>query len=261
MLAWSSQITKGLAMSFPHRQLVAPLLLINCLLVAPFCLGSPFRESVTIAVLQVASAATLVGGSFAIFDLFRQGSAAAVAVGQAITPVPALAFSLLLLSSSVTVWQAVGDVVVSAAVLLALGPVFGQLSRLRAAVTVLLAAAFNGLLVVLTKLLTDRGVGVAEIYATRTGLAGVAARMIVAPRDIPLGAYRPLTVRSAMQSAYFVLLILAVQRGSPVTVQTLAATTPIMLLVADAVLGRRRPPARLVLAALGVMAGVALSVT
>jgi drug/metabolite transporter (DMT)-like permease len=261
VLAVSSRMTKRLAVTFPHRQLVAPLLLLNSLLVVPFAVWSPWRLSVTIVELHLASAVALVFSSFCIFDLFRQGSAAAVAVGQAITPVPALAFSVVLLASPSTGWQAVGDLVVSAGVIAALGPVFGELSRVRAVATMGLAAALQGLLVVLTKLLTNRGVSVGEIYVTRTALAGVLACMLVFPRDIPLRAIPPLALRSALQSAYFVLMIFAVERGSPSTVQTLVATTPLMVLTLDAVTSARRPPLRLILAAVAVVAGVALSVS
>jgi drug/metabolite transporter (DMT)-like permease len=260
VLAFSSRLTKRLAVSFPHRQLVGPLLLLNCLVVVPFGVWSGWRISVSIVELTVASAVTLALSSFCIFDLFRQGSAAATAVAQAITPVPALAFSVLLLSSSVTVWQALGDVVVSAGVVAALGPGFGEFSRTRAIVTVVLAAALQGLLVVLTKLLTDRGVGVGEIYITRTAIAGVLACALVPPRAIPLRALPPLTARSALQSGYFILSIFAVQRGRPATVQTLVATTPLMVLALDAIASRKRPPLRLAAVSLAVVAGVALAV-
>ncbi len=49
------------------------------------------------------------------------------------TPMPALIFSALLLSAPVTGYQAVGAIVVTAGVLLALAPAFGLLSRRRAA--------------------------------------------------------------------------------------------------------------------------------
>jgi drug/metabolite transporter (DMT)-like permease len=261
VLAAASQMSKHLAVSFAHRQLIGPLLLLNCLLVVPFAFFAEWHTSRAIVVLQLASAATLLVGSFCMWDLFAEGSAAAVAVGQAITPVPALAFSFLLLAAPITGWQVAGDLLVTAAVLLALAPVFGRLSRRRAIALVLVAAALNGLLVVLTKMLTERHVGVAEIYVVRTGLAGVAACLLVPPRDIPLRALPKLTFRSALQSFYFVLLILAIQRGSPATVQTLVSTTPLMLLAGDAIVRRQRPPARLTLAALGVVAGVALAVT
>jgi drug/metabolite transporter (DMT)-like permease len=56
-------------------------------------------------------------------------------------------------------------------------------------------------------------------------------------------------------------MIFAVERGSPSTVQTLVATTPLMVLTLDAVTSARRPPLRLILAAVAVVAGVALSVS
>lgn len=260
VLAVSSRFTKGLAVRFPQRQLVGPLLLLNSLLVMPFGLFAEWRLTPTIAALNVASAVTLAVGSFCIFDLFRQGSAAAVAVAQAIAPVPALIFSVLLLEAPIAPVQAVGDVVVSVAVVVALAPAFGQFSRKRAIVTVVLAASLQGLLVVLTKLLTDRGVGVSEVYITRTALGGALACALVPPRAIPLRAIKPLTLRSALQSSYFLLMILAVQRGTPATVQTLVATTPLMVLALDTIASRQRPPARLVAASLAVVAGVALAV-
>jgi drug/metabolite transporter (DMT)-like permease len=260
VLAGSSRTTKLLAVSFPHRQLIGPLLLLNAALVVPLGLFSHWTATTAVVLIQAASVATLLAGSFCMFELFSRGSAAAVAVGQAIAPVPALAFSFVLLSASLTGWQAAGDLVVTAAVLIALGPVFGQLSRRHATALVALAAALNGLLVVLTKMLTDRGLGVAEIYVTRTAVAGLLACVIAPPREIPLRALPRLTFRSALQTLYFVLLILAVQRGNPATVQTLVATTPIMLLALDAAEGRARPPLRLTVAAAGVVVGVALAV-
>lgn len=261
VLAASARTTKLLAVSFPHRQLIGPLLLLNGLLVTPLGFFSDWRVSWAIVVIQLASVVTLVGGSFCMFELFRRGSAAAVSVGQAMAPVPALVFSFALLSAPISAWQVAGVLVVTSAVLLALGPVFGQLSRRHAIAIVVLGAGLNGLLVVLTKMGTDRGLGVAEIYVSRTLLAGVIACLVVPPRDIPLSALPKLTFRSALQTLYFVLLILAVERGSPATVQTLVATSPLLVLAVDAVQERARPPLRLTFAAVGVIAGVALAVT
>lgn len=260
VLAASARTTKLLAVSFPHRQLIGPLLLLNGLLVTPLGFFADWSVSWAIVAIQLGSVATLVVGSFCMFELFHRGSAAAVSVGQAMAPVPALVFSFALLSAPISGWQAAGVLVVTGAVLLALGPVFGQLSRRHAIAIVVLAASLNGLLVVLTKMATDRGLGVAEIYVTRTLLAGVVACLVARPRDIPLSALPKLTFRSALQTLYFVLLILAVERGSPATVQTLVATSPLIVLGVDAVQDRARPPLRLTFAAVGVVAGVALAV-
>src|SRR6185437_3668252 len=140
VLAASARTTKLLAVSFPHRQLIGPLLLLNVLLVTPLGFFSDWRVSWAIVVIQLASVVTLVGGSFCMFELFRRGSAAAVSVGQAMAPVPALVFSFALLSAPISAWQVAGVLVVTSAVLLALGPVFGQLSRRHAIAIVVLGA-------------------------------------------------------------------------------------------------------------------------
>jgi drug/metabolite transporter (DMT)-like permease len=252
--------TKRLAMDFPHHQLIGPLLLLNSALVVPFGLFVDWHLSWRIALLHAISALMLGIGSYCIFDLFAHGSAAAVSIGTAMTPMPALIFSALLLATPVTGFQAVGALVVTGGVLLALAPAFGVLSRRRAAAMVTIAAATNGLMIVLTKLLADDGAGVAEIYIVRTALSGVAYLFLIPPRDIPLRAYPRLTIRSSLQTAFWLLVIAAVERGHPSTVQTIISTTPLLLLAWSALTRRERPPLRLVAAATAVVAGVALAV-
>lgn len=259
VLAASSLLTKRLVGTLPHRQLIGPLLLLNALIAVPLLALGHWTLTPNIALLHCVSAVTLVLGSFCVFELFSEGSAAAVAVGQAMAPMPALAFSLILLSSTVAATQAAGAVVVTVGVLAALGPVFGQFSRARAVVLVTGAATSAGLLVVLTKLLADRGVQTGEIYVARTALAGVIALALVPPREVPRRALPALSTRAALQTLYYLLLIAAVERGSPATVQTLAATTPLLLIAIAA--RRQRPSGRIAVAALAVVLGVGLAVS
>jgi drug/metabolite transporter (DMT)-like permease len=74
-----------------------------------------------------------------------------------------------------------------------------------------------------------------------------------------LRALPQLLARSSFQTGYFVLVILAVQRGSPAAVQTLAATTPLMLIVSTFLVRRHTLPLRLIFASCAVVAGVALT--
>ncbi len=57
---------------------------------------------------------------------------------------------------------------------------------------------------------------------------------------------------------YFVSVIIGAQTGSPVVVQTLVATTPLLVLVVESVRRRSAPPARAVVGALIVGVGVAV---
>jgi drug/metabolite transporter (DMT)-like permease len=258
-LAISSLFTKRMVGAYPPTQLIGPLLGLNALLVVPFLPFVRWHVSPSIVVLHLASAAALVVSSWCLFELFVHGSASAVAVGQAIAPIPAVIFTAILLSTPVTWPQAAAAGIVSVAVLAALGGSFGALRASRAIALVASAAILNGLLVVLTKLLTERGLGVAEIYFVRTSIGAAVWLALALPRDIPRRAVPELLTRSSFQTGYFVLIILAVQRGSPATVQTLAATTPLMLLVSTFLVRRRRLPIRLVLAGCAVVLGVALA--
>lgn len=250
--------TKRMVTEYPARQLIGPLLGLNALLVAPFLPFVHWHWSVSIALLHTASIAMLVVSSWCIFELFVHGSASAVAVGQAMAPIPAVVFTALLLAIPVTWPQAAAAVIVSLAVPRVLGRSFGKLPPARAIGLVTAVASMNGLLVVITKLLTDRGLGVAEIYIVRTSVAAAIWIALALPRDIPVRALPQLLTRSSFQTGYFVLIILAVRRGSPATVQTLAATTPLMLLVGTFLIRRRALPVRLLFASCAVALGVAL---
>jgi drug/metabolite transporter (DMT)-like permease len=258
-LAVAALFTTRMVGEYPPRQLIGPLLALNALLVAPFLPFVRWHVSWPVVGLQLASAATLVVGSFCVFELFVHGSASAVSVGQAMAPLPAVAFTALLLATSVTPLQVASAAIVSFAVLAAVGGSFGRLRPAHAVALVAAAASLNGLLVVLTKLLTDRGLGVPEIYFWRTAVAAVIWLALAPPRDIPLAAVPQLFTRSSFQTGYYALIILALQRGSPATVQTLAATTPLILIVATFLIRRRALPARLVFASCAVVVGVALA--
>jgi drug/metabolite transporter (DMT)-like permease len=264
LLAAASQsgatiFTKRMVIAFPPRQLIGPLFALNALLVVPALPFVHWHFSGTIVLLHLGSVFCLTVGAWCVFKLFVYGSASAVAVGQAMAPIPAVVFTALLLTASVTWTQAVAASVVSIAVLAAVGGSFGALPPSRAIPLVAANAGLNGLLVVLSKLLTNRGLGVAEIYFVRTSLSAAVWIAVGWPRDIPVRALPRLFTRASFTTAYFVLAILALQRGSPATVQTLLATTPLMLIVATFLVRRRALPARLVFAGCAVVAGVALA--
>ena len=183
--AVSALFTKRMVDEYPARQLIGPLLGLNALLVAPFLVLVNWHLSWAVALLHLASSATLILSSWCIFELFVHGSASAVAVGQAMAPIPAVIFTALLLSTPVTWAQGLAAGIVSLAVLAALGGSFGALRASRAIALVGAAASLNGLLVVMTKMLTDRGLGVAEIYCVRTSLGAAVWIALAPPRDIP----------------------------------------------------------------------------
>ncbi len=123
----------------------------------------------------------------------------------------------------------------------------------------LAAACGTGLLTVVTRMLGDEGVGVVETYVVRTSIAAILFVALLPPRDIPLRAAPRLFRRALIVTAYFVLLILAAQQGSPAVVQTCLATTPLLVLAWESWRARRRPPVRILAAAALVLIGVSAS--
>ena len=256
--AIGGELSKGLTLRFPARQLIGPLFLLNALLVLP---AAPFVDwtwSAEIVVLHLISVALLVMTSLAIWDLYDHGSAAATVTAQSISPLPAAMAVAFLLPGTLEPAQAVAAVMVVLAVLLGLSDAFGALGRRRGMLTVIVAAVGTGLVTVMGRLLADRDVGVVEAYLVRAALAAVVCSLLVPPRDVPLRALPGMLPRAAFITAHFLLILVGVQDGNPAVVQTAVATAPLWSLGIQAARTRRPPSARLIAAAALATIGVAV---
>ena len=255
--AIGGELSKGLTLRFPARQLIGPLFLLNALLLVPLVPFQDWTWSVEIVALHLISVGLLVMTSLAIWDLYDHGSAAATVTAQSISPLPAALAVAVLLPGTLQPVQVLAAVVVVLAVLLGLSDSFGALSRRRSMTTVFVAAVGTGLVTVMGRLLADREVGVVEAYVVRAGLAAVVFYVLVPPRDVPWRALPGMVPRAVFITAHFVLILIGVQDGNPAVVQTAVATAPLVSIGFEVVRLRRRPSSRLVLAAALAVAGVA----
>jgi drug/metabolite transporter (DMT)-like permease len=256
--AIGGELSKGLALRFPARQLIGPLFALNALLVLPAAPLVDWTWSMEIIVLHLVSVGLLVITSLAIWDLYDHGTAAATVTAQSISPLPAALAVAILLPGTLEPAQVVAAVVVVLAVLLGLSNSFGALGRRRSMVTVLIAAVGTGLVTVMSRLLADRDVGVVEAYLVRASLAAIVCSLLVPPRDVPLRALPGMLPRAAFITAHFLFILIGVQGGNPAVVQTAVATAPLFSLGIETVATRRRPSGRLIAAA--VLATVGVSV-
>lgn len=256
--AGTGVLSKGLATRYPARPLIGVLLLLNCLLLVPFAPFVDWHLSTSIVILHVVSAVLLAASSVPVWDLFDAGAASATATAQALSPLAAALGTALLIPGSVTPTQVVAAVVVVVGVTWALRDAFIILGRRGSAIRILVAAAATGLLTVTTAMLADEGVGVVETYVTRTGLAAGAMLILIPPRGIPTSSLPRLLLRSVSVTAYFSLVILAVQEGSPVVVQTLLAVTPLIVLGWESLRSGTLPAARALAGACLVLLGVVI---
>lgn len=251
-------VSKRLTLHYPARQLIGVLFLLNCLVMLPFAPFVPWHWSGEVVGLHLVSAALMVVTAIAVWDMFDRGAASSTTTASALSPLAAVSFAAVLLPGALVPAQIVAALLVTGGVLWALGGAFGEVGRWWIAWRVIAAAGGHGLLVVVTKIQADMHVGVVETYVVRTGLAAVVTLLLFVPRDVPLSSAPRLFVRSLLVTTSFVLVILGVQQGSPVVVQTLVATTPLFVLAVESYRNRTRPPRRALGAALLVVAGVAI---
>ena len=252
-------ISKGLTARLPARQLIGVLYVCNALVLLPWAPFAVWRWSPTIIALHLVSVGLMAITAIAIWDMLDAGAASATTTAAALSPIPATIGTALLVSGVFRPIQAVAAVVVSLAVLAALSNAFDSLGRRGTLLRVIAAATGNGFLTVVTRLIGDEGVGLVETYVVRTTLAAIVFIVLFPPRDIPIAAAPRLFGRALVVTAYFVLLILAAQRGSPAVVQTTLAATPLLVLGWESWRTRRRPPMRILAASILVVIGVTLS--
>ena len=252
-------VSKGLTARLPARQLIGVLYVCNALVLLPLAPFAVWRWSPTIVVLHLVSVGLMAITAIAIWDMLDAGAASATTTAAALSPIPATIGTALLVSGVFRPIQAVTAVLVSLAVLAALSNAFDSLGRRGTLLRVIAAASGNGLLTVVTRLIGDEGVGLVETYVVRTTLAAIVFLALFPPRDIPIKAAPRLFGRALIVTSYFVLLILAAQRGSPAVVQTTLAATPLVVLGWESWRTRRRPPMRILAASILVVIGVTLS--
>ena len=255
--AIGGELSKGLTLRYPARQLIGPLFLLNAILLAPFAPFQDWTWSATIVALHLVSVGLLILTSLAIWDLYDHGSAAATVTAQSISPLPAALAVAVVLPGTLEPVQVVAALVVVLAVLIGLSDSFGALGRGRTMLTVLVAAAGTGLVTVVGRLLADLDVSVVEAYVVRTSLAALVFYLFVPPRDVPLRALPGMLPRAAFITAHFVFILIGVQDGNPAVVQTAVATAPLFSIGYEMARSGRRPSGRLLLAATLAVIGVA----
>lgn len=228
--AAQSVLSKELTTRYPARQLIGPLFGFNALLLLPLAPFSTWVWSPLIIGLHLASVGLMVATAICIWDLFDAGAASAVTTAGALSPIATSVGVALVIPDAFRPLQAVAALIVVGGVLIALRDAFGTMGRRGSVLRILGTAAGMGFLTVVARALGDAGVGVVETYVVRTSIATVIFMIAIPPRDIGSGEIPRLFRRSVVVTVYFVALIIGAQSGSPVTVQTIVATTPLMVL-------------------------------
>lgn len=254
--AAGSLVTKRLVVRFRFDQLIGPAFALNAMWLLPFVSFATWRWSWVIVALHLASIVSISLTSWVIFDLFRHGAASAVTTAQATSPLTVVLGVALLVPPSFSWIETAVAVTVVAAVMAVLRDSFPSIGRGRAWVLSAAVAGGTGMTTVFARLLIDEGVGVVEIYLTRTVIAAMVFLAICPPVSLGRKAIPLLLLRSVLMSAAWSSSILGLAAGSPTVVQTMTATTPLWVMSYEFVRSGTPPPRRVLLTAVLVASAV-----
>lgn len=251
-------LTKSITTRMPAWQVVGPLFLLNALLVTPAVpFGPEWRlPSLRIVTLHAASTILLMAGAACVFLLITRGRASSVSVGRAVSPISVLVAAPLLLGTVESPVLIFGAIVVMIGALVPLRHEFeGLNSSLTLGILIFLGLA-EGMVTVLTAMLSLEGVGLPEIYLVRTVIAGVIFTAMFPPRALKPADLKPLSVRALFVTGGYVFLILGVRDGDVVPVQSLWATAPLIVILLEWLRHRDRPQPGALVGSMVVAVGV-----
>lgn len=256
--ALGTYLTKSISLRMPVWQAIAPLFAINALLVFPLIpFGGPWQvANPRVLALHGISILLLCCSTACIFGLITRGRPSAVAVGQALSPASVLIAAPLLLGNPLSAGIVVGVVLL---IFGALFPLRRSFDGLRSGSTLLILITLGfmiGLLTVTTAALAGLGVGLPETYVVRTAGAALVYLVVAPPRALRPPDLPPLAVRSFFVTSSFLLTILAIQRGSVITIQSVLATMPLVILLIEWMRRRQAPERGVLLGAVVVALGL-----
>jgi drug/metabolite transporter (DMT)-like permease len=255
--AAQSIVSKELTTRYPARQLIGPLFGFNAVLLLPFAPFTAWVWNPLVIGLHLSSVALMVATAICVWDLLDAGAASAVTTAGGLSPIATALGVAILVPEAFRPWQALAAAVVVGGVMIALRDAFGTMGRRGSLLRILGAAAGTGFLTVVARALGDAGVGVVETYVVRTSLATVIFLVAIPPRAIGAAEIPRLFLRSLVVTTYFVALIIGAQSGSPVTVQTIVATSPLLVLGWESWRTGSRPSRASLAGAIIVVVGVA----
>ena len=239
---------------------IGPLFLLNAVFAIPFIGTGPSWKLTTGSVpyLHVISAIASGFLAYIIFSLISKSTASVSSVAPAMAPIVVLLLSPIFLSTSITVAQIL---LVTFLMGITLYPLRNSISGLNSVKTyafILVAALGNGAVAVLAKLLAQEGVGMPETFVVRQILSGLAFIIIFPPIGLKLRDFYELFRRSLFMAIGHMTTIEAIQKGSPLVVQTFMAAIPITVMVIETVAYKKRPEKAIIISSILTVLGIAV---
>lgn len=262
--AFGTFFTKGVTLRISIFKAIGPLFLLNGLFAIPFIGTGPSWKLITGPVPYLHAIAALSSGlvAYILFSMVSKSTASVSSVAPAMAPAVVLLLSPVFLSTSISATQIF---LVLFLMTITLYPLRNSISGLNSAKTIffmIIAALGNGAVTIIAKLLANEGVGMPETFIARQILAGLAFVILFPPIGLKFKDFFELVRRSFFMAIGWMTSITAIQKGSPLVVQTFLATIPITVILIETVAYRKRPDRAVIISAVLTALGItALSLT
>ena len=262
--AFGTFFTKGVTLRISIFKAIGPLFLLNGLFAVPFLGTGPSWKLISGPVPYLHLIAALSSGvvAYILFSMVAKSTASVSSVAPAMAPAVVLLLSPLFLSTSISLVQVA---LVLALMAITLYPLRNSISGINSSKTILfmlIAALGNGAVTIIAKLLANEGVGMPETFIARQVIAGLAFVILFPPIGLKFRDFFELVRRSFFMAIGWMTSINAIQKGSPLVVQTFLATIPITVILIETVAYRKRPDRAVIISAILTAVGIAaLSLT
>lgn len=262
--AFGTFFTKGVTLRISIFKAIGPLFLLNGLFAIPFLGTGPSWKLITGPVPYLHLIAALSSGvvAYILFSMVAKSTASVSSVAPAMAPAVVLLLSPLFLSTSISLVQVA---LVLSLMAITLYPLRNSITGINSSKTILfmlIAALGNGAVTIIAKLLANEGVGMPETFIARQVIAGLAFVILFPPIGLKFRDFFELVRRSFFMAIGWMTSITAIQKGSPLVVQTFLATIPITVILIETVAYRKRPDRAVIISAILTAVGIAaLSLT
>ncbi len=262
--AFGTFFTKGVTLRISIFKAIGPLFLLNGLFAIPFLGTGPSWKLISGPVPYLHLIAALSSGvvAYILFSMVAKSTASVSSVAPAMAPAVVLLLSPLFLSTSISLVQVA---LVLALMAITLYPLRNSITGINSSKTILfmlIAALGNGAVTIIAKLLANEGVGMPETFIARQVIAGLAFVILFPPIGLKFRDFFELVRRSFFMAIGWMTSITAIQKGSPLVVQTFLATIPITVILIETVAYRKRPDRAVIISAILTAVGIAaLSLT
>jgi drug/metabolite transporter (DMT)-like permease len=111
---------------------------------------------------------------------------------------------------------------------------------------------------VISKLLAQEGVGMPETFVVRQIVAGLTFTIMFPPIGLKFRDFYELVRRSMFMAIGHMTSIEAIQKGSPLVVQTFLSAIPITVIMIETVAYKKRPERAIIISSVFTVLGIAV---